>query len=114
MQRKSLVTVLVAMLLLMSSAIPSAHAAEEALSFQDTPSLIRPGKTERISFLAPISAAVKLDLRDNTDKPIALIRDNLAASQGFNSLFWNGLDPYGQAIPAGDYHLVLTLGELTT
>jgi hypothetical protein len=114
MQRKSFVAVLIALLLLMSGVIQSAQAAENTLSFQDIPSLIRPGKTERISFLAPISAIAKLELRDNTDSPIAVIRDNLAASPGLNSIFWNGLDPSGQAIPAGDYRLVLTLGEQPT
>jgi len=114
MQRKSVVTVLIALLLMMTCVNPPALAVEDALSFQDIPSLIRPGKTERISFLAPISGVAKLELRDNEDSSIAIVQDKLSASVGFNSLFWNGMDLSGQAIPAGDYRLVLTLGELTT
>jgi len=111
MQRKTAATVLIALMLLMTCVFPPALAAEDTLSFQDIPSLVRPGKTERISFHAPIAGTVRLDLKDSADKLVAVIQENLSASQGFNSLFWNGRDLSGQAVPAGEYRLVLTMGE---
>lgn len=111
MQRKTAATVLIALMLLMTCVFPPAMAAEDTLSFQDIPSLVRPGKTERISFHAPMAGTVRLDLKDSEDKLVTAIQENLSASLGFNSLFWNGKDLSGEAVPAGEYRLVLTMGD---
>lgn len=92
--------------------LPCFALAAEA-DFTVFPSLVRPGKTERISFTANVSGQAELGLCLPNGEQVAVIRAGMAVATGENHLTWNGRDAKGQDIPAGDYLLSLTLREDT-
>ena len=88
--------------------VPCAALAE-GLGFTVCPDAIRPGKIERISFMAPSEGSAQLTLLLPAGDSFAVIRESVAVSEGVNHLTWDGEDAGGEDIPAGEYLLCLTL-----
>ena len=90
--------------------LPFSALASDA-AFTVTPGLLRPGKTERISFSVPQSGTAGLYVTDLTGQTVTSIRENISAAAGENHLTWDGRDTAGNSLPAGEYRLLLTDGE---
>ena len=90
--------------------LPLCALAQE-LSFTVFPSIVRPGKTERISFYSPVSGAARLEVLDASGNSVCLIRSDMAVSVGVNHLTWDGMNGASGALPAGEYTLSLTVGS---
>lgn len=99
-------------LLLAALLLPLLALAEE-LNFTVAPETLRPGKTERISFLAPQSGQASLYLMDGNGKKIALVREGMNAMAGVNHLSWDGMDLAGEPVSPGSYYLTLQLNGET-
>ena len=97
-------TVLTALLLL---CIFSALAEDAA--FTNAPDLMRPGKTERISFSVPEDGSAQLDLIDENGSQAVLIRESMTTYQGENHLSWNGEKADKLPVQPGTYTLRLVL-----
>ncbi|MBQ9264309.1 MAG: L,D-transpeptidase family protein [Clostridia bacterium] len=93
-------------------ALPAAAMGED-LSLKVVPYVIRPGKTERISFSVPEDGSAHLQLTDENGETITVIRENLAVVQGENHLTWNGIGADGQAVAPGNYYLALSQNGLS-
>ena len=96
------------MLFLLLLALPLAALAE-GLEFTVVPSLVRPGKMERISFSAPAPGQATLSLLDGAGQSRLTLREGLTVSQGENHLTWDGTDGAGKAVEPGAYTLHLTV-----
>lgn len=108
MRRHSLLWFLMFILLLLPAAVWA-----EGLSFTVTPDMVRPGKTERISFESPVEGTARLEILDAAGQTVSALRDGLSVAAGVNHLTWDGTDAAGQALPAGEYTLVLTVHDQT-
>ncbi len=86
-------------------------AAAEDLSFTVFPSLIRPGKMERVSFSSSEAGTAQFSLLDASGETHLVIRDSLSVSIGENHLTWDGLDAAGIAVAPGNYQLSLRLAD---
>ena len=105
--KKTLVLMLI-MILLASSAI--GYAAEAGLLFEETPSLIRPGKTQRVAFYSASAGEAVLSVADKEGKALGVAFVLPAANEGTNNVFWDGeLMGEKQLIP-GDYQFILSMG----
>ena len=93
------------------SMLDGACAQEAAITL--APRAIRPGKLERISFSVPEAGEARLSLNSIQGEEICVIREGIAAAEGTNHLAWDGMDPSGEAVPAGEYLLCLTVGGQT-
>ena len=82
-------------------------AAAEELSLSVVPDVLRPGKTERISFSVPDSGTARLTLKGQDGGTAAVIQDSLDAAPGENHLSWNGYTEAGAAVAPGEYLLCL-------
>ncbi len=87
-------------------------AFAEQLSFMVYPALVRPGKTDRISFSAPSSGSARLELLTASGEPFGVIRENVSVLEGTNHLTWDGTIS-GAAVSAGEYLLSLSLNGET-
>jgi len=83
-------------------------ALAQELSLVSAPQLVRPGKTERISFYAPQAGEASLEVNTASGALAAVIRQNMNAAQGTNHLTWDGMNESGVPLPAGDYVFVLS------
>ena len=92
------------------------HALAGEFSFTVAPGDMRPGKTERISFYTDTAGEARVDLYTASGTFVTAIRPQINAAAGVNHLTWNGRDTSGQAVPAGDYLLVASMGanQITT
>ena len=90
----------------------SAASAQE-LGFTVTPENMRPGKMERISFSSSAAGPVSLELKRLDGETFCVIRSQVEAAAGENHLTWDGMDEMGVPIPAGEYLLSLTCGEVS-
>ena len=85
------------------------HALGEDAALTNAPELLRPGKTERISFTAPADGTAVLDLVDENGSQSAVIRDGMNAAAGENHLTWDGTNQNGVAVAPGQYTLRLVI-----
>ncbi|MBE5786207.1 MAG: hypothetical protein E7324_01560 [Clostridiales bacterium] len=92
--------------------IPLWALAQET-DFTVAPDVIRPGKTERISFFADVGGEAHVELRTGDGQLAATIWNGFNAAAGENHLTWNGFDTNGNPCPPGEYLLQLTLGTQT-
>lgn len=90
----------------------SSALADEA-SFAFVPDILHPGKAERISFSLPADGEITLSVQDASGNTVQTIRQNMSVSQGIVNLSYNGCDIYGNAMPQGEYTLVLTHNSVT-
>ncbi len=81
-------------------------AEDPPLKLTVAPSLVRPGRTERISFVAARVGSASLYL-EGMDGSRTDIRSSIPVSAGENHIAWNGLDQAQQLVPQGAYQLVL-------
>jgi len=88
----------------------SVFAQAPHLQFTAVPSYIRPGRTERLSFVANHEGTASLVLLDQNGAA-AEIRSNIPVIPGENHLAWNGFDQEQKLLPQGDYRLLLKMGE---
>ena len=110
MARRRVPTLFLAIVLLLAPM--AGTAAEGTIRLEDIPNIIRPGKTERISFSAGQAGNVTLSLEDAAGNTLGMVRDNLSlANAGANSLFWNGSLPGGDTLQPGEYILALRMGD---
>ena len=96
--------------LLLMLLLPLGALAEE-MRFTVSPDVLRPGKTERISFYVPASGTARLELYDENGNFYALIRESMDVAEGINHLSWDGQDEKDQPVPPGAYWLSLTVGD---
>ncbi|NLD35054.1 MAG: hypothetical protein GX653_09120, partial [Clostridiales bacterium] len=100
--------ILVAVLLLAPLA---GISAEQAVRLDDIPAVIRPGKTERITFYAGQAGEASLSVEDAAGATLGVAREGLSiANVGSNSLFWNGSLLSGEQLQPGGYVLKLEMG----
>ncbi|MHC1786363.1 MAG: L,D-transpeptidase [Christensenellales bacterium] len=109
MQPGKVIALLLSMIMMIASAALAGPA--DTLAFQDMPGLIRPGKTERISFFSPIAGEARIELLNIDGTAAYAIKGNLPVQEGSNSLYWSGLDENGNEIRQAEYILALTLGD---
>ncbi len=95
-----------ALLLLSQVAI----AEKTQLRFTQTPAAVRPGRTERLSFLSERAGSASLSLTA-ADGSLHEVRNNIPVSAGENHIAWNGFDQAQQALPQGEYRLILTMDD---
>lgn len=88
----------------------SGLAAQESFMFLETPSMVRPGKTQRIIFDSKASGQAALWVTDSQEKLLGKVQD-IQAVEGQNNLFWAGEMPNGEKLSPGEYQFVLVLGE---
>lgn len=105
--RKTISLVLIIVILAVSL---SSIAAEEGLIFVETPSLVRPGKTQKLAFDSKSSGQAALWVADSEEKLLGKALD-ITAVPGQNNVFWDGLLPGEEMLSPGDYVFVLVLGE---
>lgn len=91
--------------------LPLLSAQAEDLAFTIAPSVIYPGKMERISFTSPAPGTAVFSLTDSTGNTVLTIRDSLTVSAGENHLTWDGTDSGGSPVVPGDWRLSLSLAE---
>ena len=89
---------------------PLTVAAEE-LAFSVAPSIVYPGKVERVSFSSPAAGKGILSLKNADGQTVVVIRDSFTVAEGVNHLTWEGTDADGEPIAAGDYFLSLSVSE---
>ncbi len=63
----------------------------------------------RLDFEAPTGGRAQLEVRDPSDRRVALVFDEEVAG-GYHRRSWDGLDPRGARVPAGVYSARLQLG----
>ncbi len=97
---------LLCLILLLCLAAPA--FSESTLSFTVVPEVLRPGKAERIAFIAPRegSATVAL-LKDGAS--VYALRSGVSALAGINNLVWDGCDAQGAPFAPGEYALAVDL-----
>lgn len=105
--KKTLVLMLI-MILLASFNI--GHAAEADLLFEETPSLIRPGKTQRIAFYTASAGEAVLSVADKEGKALGAAFVLPAANVGSNSIFWDGELMGEKQLSPGEYQFILSMG----
>ncbi len=106
--KKRILALFAAALLLFSHI--SAIAQAPHLAFTAVPTLIRPGKLERLSFTSAHEGSATLSIEGN-GIPLTEIRQNVPVSSGENHLTWDGYLMNRQAVAEGQYRLILTLAE---
>ena len=89
----------------------SLTAAAEDLFFTIVPSVIHPGKMERISFSSSLSGKAALSLRSEDGESVLEVRSSLAVSAGENHMTWDGMDSNGNPMTPGEYFLTLTIAD---
>ena len=89
---------------------PLIGTAEE-MAFTIAPTVIHPGKTERVSFTSPQSGVAVFSLTDTSGETVLPIRETLSVSEGENHLTWDGMDGDGNPIVPGKYQLSIHLSE---
>lgn len=106
--QKRTILILAAAIFLASSI---AYALGEDAGFSYIPSLVRPGKLERISFYAPSSGSAEISLTDGQGQTIAILKSALPVEQGVNNLVFDGYDEKGLALSPGNYRISLSIGS---
>lgn len=101
------ILIAVAALLLMAC---SAFAQGE-IDITVVPELMRPGKTERLSFLSPVSGTARVTLCSTDDAELLSIRESMTVTEGANHLTWNGYYNQNSAVPPGNYKLCVAIGD---
>ena len=86
-------------------------AQAEGSAFTIAPSVIYPGKMERISFTASAPGTAVFSLTDSAGNTVLTIRDSLTVSAGENHLTWDGTDGSGSPAVPGDWTLTISLAE---
>ncbi|MBR3105962.1 MAG: L,D-transpeptidase family protein [Clostridia bacterium] len=81
------------------------------MSFTVAPSVIHPGRMERISFSSVQSGTAVFSLLDDDGQTCLVIRDSLTVSAGENHLTWDGTDSGGNPVEPGDYSLCISIGD---
>lgn len=99
-------TLLMALLLLITSV--SAQALDAVLAFTNVPSLLRPGKSERISVTTSSPGPATLTLVDENNNPVHEIYQDIQLFEGENHLSWDGMNTEVEPISPGNYTLVLS------
>lgn len=100
------------LLLLLLLCVLSASAEDStALTLEELPNVIRPGKAISISFGVPETCEVTIFLTDASGSRVSTVIENLTVTAGSNVLWWNG--SYNSIFtPAGSYRLTLhALGQ---
>ena len=90
--------------------LPLPGTAEE-MTFTIAPSVVHPGKMERISFSSTLTGTADFFLVDSSGNTRFVIRDSLPVSEGENHLTWDGTDSLGNAIDPGDYSFCISILE---
>ena len=93
--------------LLMIFSLTFARAEQTAPAFDDMPGLVRPGKTERLTFSSPTEGEGALFLTDAEGGQLIPLNPQVHVHQGSNTLFWDGMDAQGAPVAPGDYAFVL-------
>ena len=106
--KKRILALFAAALLLFSHI--SAIAQAPHLAFTAVPTLIRPGKLERLSFTSAHEGSATLSIEGN-GIPLTEIRQNVPVIAGENHLTWDGYLMNRQAVAEGQYRLILRLAE---
>jgi hypothetical protein len=107
MQKRVILVIIVAFILASSLA----SALSEDAGFSYIPMLVRPGKLERISFIAPSSGSAVISLTDGQGQTIAILKSALPVEQGVNNLVLDGYDENGLALSPGSYRISLAVGS---
>lgn len=94
-------------ILLLSLVLFAASAFAEEPGFTFVPSVLHPGKAERISFAVANDTTVTLEVHDAQDNIVHTIRKDMSVSAGVVNLSFNGCDLQGNALPEGSYQLYL-------
>lgn len=97
------------LILFLITLLTCACALAEDTSIVTAPDVMRPGKTERISFNAQAEGTATLELVDPEGVQVAVLRQDIHAAAGENHLTWDGTDENEQSIAQGSYSLRLTL-----
>lgn len=97
------------LILFLITLLTCACALAEDTSIVTAPDVMRPGKTERISFTAQADGTATLELVDPEGVQVAVLRQDIHAAAGENHLTWDGTDENEQSIAQGSYSLRLTL-----
>lgn len=85
-------------------------AEEPHLQFTLVPGVIRPGRTERVSFFAKHAGSASIHL-ESAGGIVTPVRDNIPVQPGENHIAWNGYDKAQQMMPQGTFRLVLTMDQ---
>ncbi len=101
--------ILVAAALLLLIALTA--CAEGEIDITVVPELMRPGKTERISFLSDEEGTARVTLCSADDAELLAIRESMAVAEGINHLTWNGYYNQTSAVPPGNYKLCVAMGD---
>lgn len=108
MKKRSFILFLVMSLV---TTIFGAVAENPHLQISEVPGLIRPGKTERISFISSHGGTASLALTDLSGNIVSDVLNGYPAAKGDNTMTWNGFDGRMRLVAPGDYQLVLRVDE---
>ena len=99
---------LILMLLLF---LPPLASAAEDMAFTIAPTVIYPGKMERVSFTSAVPGTAVFSLTQEDGETALVIRDALSVSAGENHLTWDGMTDDGVPVQPGDYLLSIAMDE---
>ncbi len=105
-------TLFLLLILLLLTGAALAESGTE-ISITTAPSVIYPGRLERITFEAASATQVDLTVLDEAGNPVCRVLTNYEARPGVNHLTWNGLTSEGEELPEGNYILRLSSGSRT-
>ena len=91
-------------------AIPLFCLAEES-RFTVVPSVIRPGKLERVSFYSSQAGTGKFILQAFDGQTRFTIRDSFQIQAGENHLTWDGTNETGEPVQPGEYTLAVVMED---
>ncbi len=100
-----------AFVLMMLFLLPSIAASADEFAFTVAPSVIYPGRMERISFTSPVSGSAVFSLTSADGEQILVLRDALSISAGENHLTWDGMDNDENPVAPGEYALSISLSD---
>lgn len=101
---RRILLIVVAVMLVLSSAV--ALETPGAL-------LMRPGKSESISFEATADGNASIMLRDMSGNTLFSVYDMFPVTTGINTFIWNGYMLDGQPVQPGEYQLAIQVGSET-
>ena len=102
---RRILSVLLSVVLLLGAALPASAAS---IHFADVPSLLRPGRLERIGIQTTSAGPVTLSLQDSTGEMLFPIFEGIKLAEGVNHVTWNGCTRDGRAVAEGWYQLAVT------
>ena len=107
---RRILSFLLSVVLLLGAALPASAAS---IHFADVPSLLRPGRLERIGIQTTSAGPVTLSLQDSMGETLFPIFEGIKLAEGVNHVTWNGCTRDGRAVAEGWYQLAVTQGDDT-